>query len=214
MTDYKEKIEIYTKYLEKKSNLVGSKYLRLHRWISHIELSIFQVWTLVLQLGGDSATWRWFAIWRWFATSFAAWRPLRGQGPISRPFCSPFYSCEMRGLSCEMELVCQWVVSQLRNTLRNFRSSIRSTLCGCFQLAITSSFQLQFTYRLKRWTPDFPRFKTRYSMHEMDSRKYSKCVQQFLSSWILHVRFLSFSSLHSWLALAKNYEAPKLEFFM
>ena len=28
-----------------------------------------------------------------------------------------------------------------------------------------------------------------------------------------HVRFLSFSSLHSWLALAKNYKAPKLEFF-
>ena len=30
MTDYKEKIEIYTKYLEKKSNLVGGKYLSLH----------------------------------------------------------------------------------------------------------------------------------------------------------------------------------------
>ena len=43
LTDYKEKIEIYTKYLDKKSNLVGSKYLRLHRWISHVELSIFQV---------------------------------------------------------------------------------------------------------------------------------------------------------------------------
>ena len=34
LADYKEKIEIYTKYLEKKSNLVGSKYMRLHRWIS------------------------------------------------------------------------------------------------------------------------------------------------------------------------------------
>ena len=43
LTNYKEKIEIYTKYLEKKSNLVGSKYLRLHKWISHVELSIFQV---------------------------------------------------------------------------------------------------------------------------------------------------------------------------
>ena len=63
LIDYKEKIEIYTKYLEKKSNLVGSKYLRLHRWISHVELSIFQVRTLIFQvefmisqLGGDSAT--------------------------------------------------------------------------------------------------------------------------------------------------------------
>ena len=62
--------------------------------------------------------------------------------------------------------------------LRNFRSALRS----CFQMAITSSFQLQFMHHLKRWTPDFLRFKTRYSMHEMDSRKYSKCVQQLLSS--------------------------------
>ena len=64
MTGYKEKIEIYTKYLENKSNLVSGEYLRLHRWISqgdsHVELSILQVWTLVLQLGGDFTTWRWF----------------------------------------------------------------------------------------------------------------------------------------------------------
>ena len=41
-------------YWEKKSNLVGGKYQRLHRWISHgdshVELSILQVWTLVLQV--------------------------------------------------------------------------------------------------------------------------------------------------------------------
>ena len=36
LVDYKEKIEIYTKYLEKKSNWVGHKYLRLHRWISQV----------------------------------------------------------------------------------------------------------------------------------------------------------------------------------
>ena len=95
LTDYKEKIEIYTKYLEKKSNLVGGKYLRLHRWISQVELSILQVWTLTLQvefvisqlgddlqldsqLGGDFATWfaaakmefqlaKWHTCaWRWF----------------------------------------------------------------------------------------------------------------------------------------------------
>ena len=146
MTDYKEKIEIYTKYLENKSNLVSSKCLRLHRWISHVELSSFQVWTLVLQLGGDSATWRWFAIWKWFATSFAAWRPLRGQGPISQPFHSPFRSFKMRGWSCEMALMCQGVVLQLRNTLRNFLSWIQLALHSCLQTTITSSFQLQFVY--------------------------------------------------------------------
>ena len=35
---YKEKIEIYTKYLEKKSNRVCGKYLRLHRWISQAKV--------------------------------------------------------------------------------------------------------------------------------------------------------------------------------
>ena len=96
----------------------------------------------------------------------------------------------------------------------NFRNSIRLALCSCLQTTITSLFQLQFVHHLKSWTPNFPSFETTYSMHKMNSRKYSKCVQELLSSRILHVRFLSFSSLHSWLALAKNYEAPKLEFFM
>ena len=40
LANYKEKTEIYTKYLEKKSNWVGPKYLGLHRWISQVELSI------------------------------------------------------------------------------------------------------------------------------------------------------------------------------
>ena len=47
----------------------------------------------------------------------------------------------------------------------------------------------------KAWIPDFLSFQTTYSMHEMDSRKCSKYVQQLLSSWILHVRFLSLISL-------------------
>ena len=99
-----------------------------------------------------------------------------------RHFRSPFRSFEMRGWRFEMALVCQRVVSELRNTLRNFRRSFRSALRSCLKTAITSSFQLQFVHRLKRWTPDFPRFKTRYGINEMDFRKYSKCVQQFLSS--------------------------------
>ena len=41
----------------------------------------------------------------------------------------------------------------------------------------------------------FRSFETTYSIHEIDSKKCSKCVQQLLSSWILHVRFLSLFSL-------------------
>ena len=62
-------------------------------------------------------------------------------------------------------------------------------------MALTSSFQLRFTNHLKRWISNFSSFKKTYSMHEMDSKKYSKSVQQLLSYWILHVRFLSLLSL-------------------
>ena len=75
------------------------------------------------------------------------------------------------------------LISQLRNWLLAW--------CDWLPMAITSPFQLWFVHCLKCWTPDFPSFKTTYSMHEMDSIKCSKCVQEFLSSWILHVRFLS-----------------------
>ena len=54
LTDYKEKIEIYTKYLEKKSNLVGGKYLSLHRWVSQVWIVHFASWIC------DFTTWRWF----------------------------------------------------------------------------------------------------------------------------------------------------------
>ena len=77
------------------------------------ELSILQVWTLILQvefvisqLGDDSATWR------WFATCFAAWRWFR----------NVVCSCEDGVSTCEVAHVCLEVVSQLRNTLRNFAS--------------------------------------------------------------------------------------------
>ena len=81
----------------------------------------------------------------------------------------------------------QRLISQLQNWPLSW--------CDWFPMATTSSFQLRFVYCLKRWILDFPSFKTTYSMHEMDSKKCSKCVQQFLSSWILHVRFLSLLSL-------------------
>ena len=79
------------------------------------------------------------------------------------------------------------VISQLRNWPLAW--------CDWLLMAITFSFQLRFAHSLKRWIPDFPSFEKTYSMHEMDSRKFSKCVQQLLSSWILHVRFLSLFSL-------------------
>ena len=110
------------------------------------------------------------------------------------------------------------MVSQLRNfrklisQLRNFRSA----WCDCLQMAITSSFQLRFAHCLKRWTPDFPRFKTIYSVYKMDSRKFSKCVLQLLSSWISSclIPLFVFPPCILDLLLAKDYKAPKLGFFM
>ena len=89
-----------------------------------------------------------------------------------------------------------------------FRNSFRSTLRSCVQTAITSSFQLRFAHRLKRWTSDFPSFETIYGMYKMDSRKYSKCVLRLLS--LVHVRFLSLiSSLHSWFGFGKGLRSSK-----
>ena len=70
-----------------------------------------------------------------------------------------------------------------------------SAWCDWLPMSITSSFQLRFMYCLKRWIFDFLSFEMTYSMHKMDSRKCSKSIQQLLSSWILHVRFLSLLSL-------------------
>ena len=134
-------------------------------------------------------------------------------------------SCKNGVATCEAAHVCVQVVSQLRNTLWNFASGFH--FAAHFTAAKFSHSLMQLSSNghnffistligtpfkaLDSWLIEL---RTTYSMHEMDSRKYSKYVQQLLSSWILHVRFLCFSSLHSWLALAKNYEAPKLGFFM
>ena len=58
--------------------------------------------------------------------------------------------------------------------------------CGCnisisalhsrLQTAITSSFQIQITHRLKGLIPDFPSFETRYHMYNLISRKCFKNV--------------------------------------
>ena len=130
--------------------MLNYPFFKFELWFCNLEMipQLRDDLQLHSQLGGDFATW------------FAA----------KEHFRSPFRSCEMA-------LVCQGVVSQLRNTVRNFRSSIRSALCSCLQIVITSSFQLQLMYRLKHWTPNFLSFETTYGMHEMDFRKYSKCVQ-------------------------------------
>ena len=138
-------------------HMLNYPFCKFELWFCNLEMipQLRDDLQLHSQLGGDFATW------------FAA----------KEHFRSPFRSCEMRGWSCEMALVCQGVVSQLRNTVRNFRSSIRSTLCSCLQIVITSSFQLQLMSCLKHWTPNFLSFEMTYGMHEMDFKKYSKCVQ-------------------------------------
>ena len=91
-------------------------------------------------------------------------------------------------------------------SLRNWSSA----WCDRLLMALTSSFQLWFMHCLKRWIDDFPSFEMRYSMHQMGSRKCSKSVQQLMSSWILHVRFLYLlSSLHSWFFFGKGLQISK-----
>ena len=123
----------------------------------------------------------------------------------------PFRMVRKWDLNCEVAYMCLQVILQLRNSFQNFRKLIsqlwnfrklisqlrnfHSAWCGCLLMAITSSFQLWLAHRLKRWISNFLSFETTYSMHKVDSRKCSKYVQQLMSSWILHVRFLSLLSL-------------------
>ena len=94
---------------------------------------------------------------------------------------------------------------------KSFRND-PSTWCSCIQIAITSSFQLQFTHYLKHWTPDFMSFEMIYSMYKIESGKFSKfslkikvyiaikfLSSEFLCSWILlHASFPMFSCLISY----------------
>ena len=136
---------------------------------------------VISQLGDDSATWR------WFGTSFAAWRWFNNvvRSCEDGAWAVKWHSCAKGGFrnsfrSCEMGF-----------GLWNFRS----TLCSCLQMAITSSFQLQFVHHLKRLTPDFLSFEMTYNIHNLSSSNCSKSGWQWLSSWMLHVRFLSLLSL-------------------
>ena len=88
-----------------------------------------------------------------------------------------------------------WISKSFRNDL--------PTWCSCLQIAITSSFHLQFVNCLKRWTPDFPSLEKIYSMYIMDSRKCSKFV---LKVRIYNaIRFLSSKFPCSWILLHASF---------
>ena len=90
-----------------------------------------------------------------------------------------------------------------------------STLSDRFLMAVTPSFQLRITYRFKRWIANFSRFETMYSIHKLRSRKCSKSGWQWLSSKMLHSRFLFASPARiSDLRMEKDFKALKLWFFM
>ena len=54
--------------------------------------------------------------------------------------------------------------------VRNFPSAWSDRLL----MAVTPSFQLCIVHHLKHWIVDFLSFETTYSMHKLNSRKYSK----------------------------------------
>ena len=70
--------------------------------------------------------------------------------------------------------------------LRNWPSACYDRLL----MALTSSFQLRFVHRMKRWLANFPSFETTYGMHQIGSHKCFKSVRQLMSSCILYVAFI------------------------
>ena len=78
-----------------------------------------------------------------------------------------------------------------------------SALCNCFQMVITSLFQLRFAHYLKRWTPNFRWFKMIYGMYKMDSEKWSKFVLKVKA--YITIRFLSFKFPCSWILLHASF---------
>ena len=59
-----------------------------------------------------------------FHSHFAA------KGGFRRPFCSPFRSCEMGLEGCEMALVCQWGISQLRKFSQGLAMGLRNVFAA------------------------------------------------------------------------------------
>ena len=134
--------------------------------------------------------WRSYSHWKPITPS---WRPISQLRNHKVLAAKSTFGCKMETFSLQnFTASTLWFSSQrLISQLQNWPSA----WCDWLSMAITSSFQFWFTHHLKCWISDFPSFEMTYSMHEMDSRKCSKSVQQLLSSWILHVRFLSLLSL-------------------
>ena len=90
-----------------------------------------------------------------------------------------------------------------------------STWCDRIPMALTSSFQLRFANRLKRWIDDFPASKK----HIVCIKWTSGSAPKVSNSWCpLGFFMLDFSlcfhpCIHD-LLMAKDYKAPKLRFFM
>ena len=106
--------------------------------------------------------------------------------------------------------------------LRNFttwRTPFRSpwnwplAWCDMLPMALTPPFQLRIMYCLKPWISDFSSFETTYNMNKLSHRKCSKSGYQFLSSWMLHVRFLSLLSLLAFMICLWK-RATKLQSFV
>ena len=69
-----------------------------------------------------------------------------------------------------------------------------SAWCSCLPKAISSSFQLQIIYGLKRWIFDFLSFQMVYGMQKMDFWKCSKSSKEDCSCFLHSVFFTLFSS--------------------
>ena len=207
MTDYKEQIEIYTKYLEKKSNLVDNKYLRLHRWISHVELSIFQVWTLILQVECDFTTWRWFCNLEMICNFIHSlevilqrgsqlWRRrhrlLNGTHVPKVGFAAHFTTAKW-ALGCEISHSLMWLSSNGHNFF------------------VSTSIRVPFE-AMDSWLPKI--WNEIYSEWNGLQKVLKMCPTVAILLNFLLYSSLCFSSLHSWLALAKDYEASKLRLFI
>ena len=107
--------------------------------------------------------------------------------------------------------------------LQNFRT----TWCSCLQTAITSSFQLRFAHRLKRWTSNFPIFeKKRNGIQEvleicptvvvllnflmLDFSHFPPCIFYWL--WQRTTKLQSLNSPCKWASIffAMDYIEPSL----
>nr|CAN78700.1 hypothetical protein VITISV_041550 [Vitis vinifera] len=75
-------------------------------------------------------------------------------------------------------------------TMWLYSISISQAGCSCLEKAISSSFQLQFVHRLKRWIPDFLRFEMAILKLGGDFAAISKLGDDFAAKWHFRRPFL------------------------